>query len=66
VSKPDSSRFDGISSGDRAALPEVHDLIARAQRLADSPRPQDGYPLRWYVEASLIGDMTAITAAAFR
>jgi hypothetical protein len=25
-----------------------------------------GYSLQWYVEASLIGDMTAITAAALR
>ncbi|MGI8712707.1 MAG: hypothetical protein ACR2NR_05880 [Solirubrobacteraceae bacterium] len=43
---------------------EVQDLIARAQRLGDSPRPANGYPLKWYVEASLIGDSTAIMAAA--
>lgn len=44
----------------------VQEVIARAQRLSESPRPVGGYSLQWYVEASLIGDMTAITAAALR
>jgi hypothetical protein len=63
VSEADSFRCDGIAGGDGAALPDVHDLIVRAQRLGDTPRPDHGYPLKWYVEASLIGDMTAITTA---
>jgi hypothetical protein len=64
VSEADTSRSCGIPGGDGAGLPSIQDLIARAQRLVESPRPEDGYPLKWYVEASLIGDITAITAAA--
>jgi hypothetical protein len=52
--------------GVQGASPVVQEVIARAQRLSESPRPVGGYSLQWYVEASLIGDMTAITAAALR
>jgi ribosomal protein L21E len=40
--------------------------MARVQRLSETPRPDGGYPLSTYVEAYLIGDMTAIAAAAIR
>jgi hypothetical protein len=46
--------------------PSVHDvgaLVARAQRLIDS-RPRDAYPLAWCIEASYIGDLTAIAMVA--
>lgn len=66
MSEGDSFRSCGISGGDGAVLPDVQDLIARAQHLVDLPRPADGYPLTWYVEAALIGDSTAITAAALQ
>jgi hypothetical protein len=41
-------------------------LTARAQRLIDAPRPVRGYPLEWHVEASHVGDLTAIAVAALR
>jgi hypothetical protein len=44
----------------------VEDLIARGQRLVDSPRPAGGYPLGWHVEALHVGDLTAIAVAALR
>jgi hypothetical protein len=54
-------------SGDsQGPLVTVQQVIARAQRLCETPRPDGGYPLTWYVEASLVGDMTAISAAAIR
>jgi hypothetical protein len=36
------------------------------QRLIDSPRPYDGYPLEWHVEALNVGDLTAIAMFALR
>jgi hypothetical protein len=53
----------GAPSGGGVALPA---LIARAQRLIDTPRPVGGYPLAWHVEAKNVGDLTAIAAAALR
>jgi hypothetical protein len=44
--------------------PGVEDLIARAQRLIDTPRPPDGYTLEWCVEANYVGDLNAIAIAA--
>jgi hypothetical protein len=44
----------------------VQELIGRAQRLADAPRPEGGHPLAWHVEASHVGDLTAIAVAALR
>lgn len=44
----------------------VHDVMARVQRLSETPRPDGGYPLATYVEAYFLGDMTAIAAAAIR
>lgn len=41
----------------------VENVIARAQHLIDS-RPQGEYPVPWYIEASHIGDLTAIAAIA--
>ena len=44
----------------------VRGVIARGQRLADSPWPWDGFPLEWHVEAWLIGDLGALAAVALR
>jgi hypothetical protein len=41
-------------------------LVARAQRLVDAPRPTEGYPLAWHVEAMNVGDMSAIAAESLR
>jgi hypothetical protein len=46
--------------------PDAKELIARAQRLADTPRPPEGYPLDWCVEAKHVGDLTAIAVTALR
>lgn len=48
------------------ALRSVEDVLARAERLIDSPRPYDGYPLEWHVEAWNVGDLTAIAMVALR
>ena len=47
-------------------LPTVHDVMARVQRLSETPRPDGRYPLATSVEAYFLGDMTAIVAAAIR
>jgi hypothetical protein len=44
----------------------AEELIARAQYLIDVPRPYDGYPLPWHVEALNVGDLTAIATTALR
>jgi hypothetical protein len=44
----------------------VADVLARAERLIDAPRPYDGYPLEWHVEAWNVGDLTAIAMVALR
>jgi hypothetical protein len=38
----------------------ANDLIGRLQQLLDTPRPVDGYPLEWFVEAWHLGDATAL------
>jgi hypothetical protein len=53
-------------SGSGGSLRSVQNLMARAQRLLDSPRPVGGYPLEWHVEALHVGDLTAIAVAALR
>lgn len=47
-------------------LTDVQALIARVQRLADTPRPEGGYPPTWQVEAFHLGDATALAAASLR
>jgi hypothetical protein len=47
-------------------LRSVEDVLTRAERLIDSPRPYDGYPLEWHVEALNVGDLTAIAMFALR
>jgi hypothetical protein len=47
-------------------LRDPDDVIARAQRLIDSPLPYDGYPLEWHFEALNVGDLTAIATMALR
>lgn len=42
------------------------ELIARAQQLADTPRPISEFPLEWLIEASHVGDLTAVAIAALR
>jgi hypothetical protein len=46
--------------------PDAEELIARAQRLVDTPRPPEGYSLEWCVEAKHVGDLTAIAVTALR
>jgi hypothetical protein len=46
--------------------PGAEELIARAQRLVDTPRPPDGYSLEWCAEAKHVGDLTAIAITALR
>jgi hypothetical protein len=62
--------FDFSSGGappdDEGQLHSSDDVITRAQRLIDSPRPYDGYPLEWHYEALNVGDLTAIATAALR
>jgi hypothetical protein len=56
---------DEESPGQRRQ-PSVHDVgtfVTRAQHLIDS-RPPDAYPLAWCIEASHIGDLTAIAMIA--
>jgi hypothetical protein len=60
---PESDPHIGKSQGPLLA---IEDVIARLQRLSEAPRPRDGYPPTWYIEASLLGDITAISAAAIR
>jgi hypothetical protein len=48
------------------SLRSTEDVITRAQRLIDSPRPYDGYPLEWHFEAMNVGDLTAIASVALR
>ncbi len=45
------------------SVQSMETLLARAQHLIDS-RPQNEYPVAWFVEASLIGDLPAIAALA--
>jgi hypothetical protein len=47
-------------------LPTVHQVMARVQRLCETPRPEGRFPPASYVEAYFLGDITAITAAAIR
>jgi len=61
VALPESAPCTGDSQG---PLRTVQQVIARAQRLSETPRPEGGYALTWYVEASLLGDITAISATA--
>jgi hypothetical protein len=47
-------------SGDKAR--EVAALMARGQRLAQTPAPPGGRPLEWYVQAYYLGDFAALAA----
>jgi hypothetical protein len=60
------SESKSCSGKTQGQLPTVHDVMARVQRLSETPRPDGGYPLATYVEAYFLGDMTAIAAAAIR
>jgi hypothetical protein len=63
VAMSESTPSTGKTQGQ---VPTVHEVMARVQRLSETPRPEGGYPLASYVEAYFIGDITAITAAAIR
>jgi hypothetical protein len=52
----------GSGPGER----DVRRVAERGQWLVDTPRPGDGHPLRWHVEAFYVGDLTALAAAALR
>jgi hypothetical protein len=41
-------------------------MMTRGQALVDAPAPEGGRSLAWYVEAMLVGDLTALAAAAVR
>jgi hypothetical protein len=62
----DFSMPGGAPTGGRGALRSAGDVVARAQRLIDSPRPYDGFPLDWHYEALNVGDLTAIAMVALR
>ena len=47
----------------RLSMQRVDTVAARVQHLVDS-RPPDEYPLAWCIEASYLGDLTAIAALA--
>jgi hypothetical protein len=55
----------GPSQGGGSAR-RAQELIARAQRLAETPRPPEGRPLSWYVEAMHVGDLTTLAALSLR
>jgi hypothetical protein len=62
-----SSFGDGDAlSGEVGSLRDVQDVIARTQRLIDTPRPANGYPLAWQIEALHVGDLPTIAMAALR
>jgi hypothetical protein len=66
MSGPDPSFRSGTPSSGAESLRRAQDLIARAQRLADTPRPPEGRPLEWYVEALQVGDLTTLAALTLR
>jgi hypothetical protein len=57
---------DPSAGNTQGQLPTVHQVMARVQRLSETPTQEGGYPLASYVEAYFLGDITAITAAAIR
>jgi hypothetical protein len=61
-----SARGGAPVGGGGGSLRGPEDVVARAQRLIDSPQPYDGYPLEWHFEALNVGDLTAIATMALR
>lgn len=66
MSDLDFSLRSDAPTGGGSSLCTAEDIIARAQRLIEAPRPAGGHPLAWYVEASNVGDLTTIAVAALR
>jgi hypothetical protein len=60
VSNSGSCGGSGSQPGAQGSACSADELIARVHRLLDMPRPVGGYPLEWLVEASHVGDLTAI------
>jgi hypothetical protein len=68
-----SRRNTAVSDGDpeqsvdarerRLSVQRVEAVVARVQALVDS-RPPGEYPVAWCIEASYLGDLTAIAALA--
>jgi hypothetical protein len=56
----------GAPRDDEGQLRSSDDVVTRAQNLIDSPRPYDGYPIEWHLEALNVGDLTAIATIALR
>jgi hypothetical protein len=50
----------------RGVTHDLDDVMARAQALVDTPRPEAGYPLAWHVEAMLLGDFPAVAVGRAR
>jgi hypothetical protein len=59
------SSLGGGTPGRGESLP-VQELITRAQRLVDAPRPASGRSVAWQVEAMQVADLTVIAALALR
>jgi hypothetical protein len=59
LSEPPAGKAEGQT-------PTVKEVIARVQRLCDTPRPEGGYPLATSVQGYFLGDITAIVAATIR
>jgi hypothetical protein len=58
--------FLGGGPGGGGPTRGVDAVLARAQSLVDTPRPDGGRPLAWHVEAMLVGDLSAVAVAATR
>lgn len=55
-----------VSSAGLGSRYGAKDLVGRLQRLVEMPRPAEGYPLEWYIEAHYLGDVTAIATLSLR
>jgi hypothetical protein len=60
--------LDSLSPGIRTprASGSLHRMPRSLLATACFPSRRDGYPSTWYIEASLLGDITAISATAIR
>ncbi len=66
MSSPESCGGSEVPAGGLGLRYGADELIGRLQRLLEMPRPAEGYPLEWYVEAQYLGDVTAIAILSLR